>query len=177
MFPGTAFVRHPFAPVVLNDRAPGQELADVLEEHQLWFGGGAPVRRLPGEAANPFAHRGFAAGAAEMPAVRREPEAAHALPAGDLQRVQCSDVGAEVVGLWMVHLMDADGHRVVVGGEVRLPAGLLEVALGGASVAGEQVAPEAVEADLGLRVEAVDVVHSSSSSRSRSCCSNSHMDT
>ena len=69
------------------------------------------------------------------------PEATHALAAGNLQRVKGANVGAQVLRLRVVHLVNADGDWVVVGSEVRLTSGLEEVALGGAAVPGEQITP------------------------------------
>ncbi len=133
-----------------NQRAPGQDLPDVLHGDDAWRGVGAVQAISAQQLANPLQHhprqgaglpaaRLAALGLAEVRAVRRGMEPADGAAGHVHARVGVPDILAVVLGQRVVGGVHADDQLIVVVGQGGIDAqGLLE-ALAGAAAAGEQV--------------------------------------
>lgn len=143
----------------IGQRAPGDELLDVLEHDHPRAHGGGVADGDPGQAANLLFHWLAALGLGEVLAVRAKPAEVDRAASGDGARVYLPHALAVVFGVRVVDLVHGDGFGVVVDGDINRPAeGQLD-ASGGAATAGEVVDHQAAEVEAGLWVDAVGVVH------------------
>jgi hypothetical protein len=125
--------------VVRVERTPILELLDVLEADHARAHDLGPAHDDPGETAHALGDGLAALGLREVLAVGRRPHQADRLAVGDGRGVHLEHVAAEVPGLRVVALVQADRLPVVVDGDVDVTAETVLDAGRGAAAACEQV--------------------------------------
>src|SRR3989344_158994 len=122
-----------------DQRAPLQDLLDVLQGDQPWALDPAPAAGDPGEAAQLLAAWLAAPCLAVVGAIRRQVQQAHRPPLGGLAWAHLEHVFPVVLSLWVVGRVHAAGVFVVVDGDIDVATGCLLDGFGHATAAGELI--------------------------------------